>query len=199
MGTINPEAPQQYEEQSAKWKTLCDEREDMNAAIRDIEKLIADITGQMRERFDEEFKIINEYFTEMFKKLFGGGSARLELCNSEDILEAGIDIIAQPPGKKLQNISLMSGGEKALIATALLFALLKRRPAPFCILDEIDTALDEKNVYSLANLIKTFDDKMQFIIISHRKGTMEASNAMYGVSMAEKGVSSLVSVRLEDY
>lgn len=199
MGAINPEAPQQYEEQSAKWKTLCDEREDMNAAIRDIEKLIADITGQMRERFDEEFKIINEYFTEMFKKLFGGGSARLELCNSEDILEAGIDIIAQPPGKKLQNISLMSGGEKALIATALLFALLKRRPAPFCILDEIDTALDEKNVYSLANLIKTFDDKMQFIIISHRKGTMEASNAMYGVSMAEKGVSSLVSVRLEDY
>lgn len=198
MGAINPEAPQQYGEQSEKYKTLCAERDDLIAASEDIKKLIAQITAEMRTRFDEEFKIINEYFTEMFKILFSGGTARLELCNSDDILEAGIDIIAQPPGKKLQNISLMSGGEKALIATALLFALLKRRPAPFCILDEIDTALDEKNVYSLADLIKTFDEKIQFIIISHRKGTMEASNALYGVSMAEKGVSSLVSVRLED-
>lgn len=198
MGTINPEAPQQYAEQSEKYKTLCAEKDDLIAASNDIKKLIAQITSEMRTRFDEEFKIINEYFTEMFKILFNGGTARLELCNSDDILEAGIDIIAQPPGKKLQNISLMSGGEKALIATALLFALLKRRPAPFCILDEIDTALDEKNVYSLADLIKTFDEKIQFIIISHRKGTMEASNALYGVSMAEKGVSSLVSVRLED-
>lgn len=198
MGAINPEAPQQYGEQSEKYKTLCAERDDLIAASNDIKKLISQITSEMRVRFDEEFKIINEYFTEMFKVLFNGGTARLELCNSDDILEAGIDIIAQPPGKKLQNISLMSGGEKALIATALLFALLKRRPAPFCILDEIDTALDEKNVYSLADLIKTFDEKIQFIIISHRKGTMEASNALYGVSMAEKGVSSLVSVRLED-
>lgn len=198
MGAINPEAPQQYGEQSEKYKTLCAERDDLIAASNDIKKLISQITAEMRVRFDEEFKIINEYFTEMFKILFSGGTARLELCNSDDILEAGIDIIAQPPGKKLQNISLMSGGEKALIATALLFALLKRRPAPFCILDEIDTALDEKNVYSLADLIKTFDEKIQFIIISHRKGTMEASNALYGVSMAEKGVSSLVSVKLED-
>lgn len=198
MGAINPEAPQQYGEQSEKYKILCAERDDLIAASNDIKKLISQITSEMRVRFDEEFKIINEYFTEMFKILFNGGTARLELCNSDDILEAGIDIIAQPPGKRLQNISLMSGGEKALIATALLFALLKRRPAPFCILDEIDTALDEKNVYSLADLIKTFDEKIQFIIISHRKGTMEASNALYGVSMAEKGVSSLVSVRLED-
>ncbi len=198
MGAINPEAPQQYGEQLEKYKILCSERDDLIAASEDIKKLIAQITAEMRARFNEEFKIINEYFTEMFKILFNGGTARLELCNSDDILEAGIDIIAQPPGKKLQNISLMSGGEKALIATALLFALLKRRPAPFCILDEIDTALDEKNVYSLADLIKSFDEKIQFIIISHRKGTMEASNALYGVSMAEKGVSSLVSVRLED-
>ena len=198
MGTINPEAPQQYQEQSEKYKTLCSERDDLNSASADIQKLIAQITSEMRVRFDEEFKIINSYFTEMFSILFSGGTARLELCNSDDILEAGIDIIAQPPGKKLQNISLMSGGEKALIATALLFALLKRRPAPFCILDEIDTALDEKNVYSLAKLVQTFDDKIQFIIISHRKGTMEASNVLYGVSMAEKGVSSLVSVKLED-
>ncbi len=198
MGTINPEAPQQYGEENQKWKTLCEERDDLIAASADVKKLIEQITAQMRERFDEEFKIINEYFTEMFAKLFNGGSARLELCNSEDILEAGIDIIAQPPGKKLQNISLMSGGEKALIATALLFALLKRRPAPFCILDEVDTALDEKNVYSLASLVKSFDEKIQFIVISHRKGTMEASNVLYGVSMAEKGVSSLVSVKLED-
>lgn len=197
MGPINPEAPEQYQTQSQRWKKLCDEKEDLLKASRDIEKLIAEITKEMRIRFDEEFKIINEYFTEMFKKLFNGGVAHLELCNSDDILEAGIDIIAQPPGKKLQNISLMSGGEKTLIAIALLFALLKRRPAPFCILDEIDTALDEKNVYTLANLVKTFGNT-QFIIISHRKGTMEASNALYGVSMAEKGVSSLLSVQLEE-
>lgn len=197
MGPINPEAPEQYEAQSSRWQTLCGERDDLIAASKDIEKLIAEITKEMRARFDDEFKIINEYFTEMFKKLFNGGTARLELCNSDDILEAGIDIIAQPPGKKLQNISLMSGGEKALIAIALLFALLKRRPAPFCILDEIDTALDEKNVYTLANLISSFNESIQFIIISHRKGTMEASNALYGVSMEEKGVSSLVSVKLE--
>ena len=197
MGPINPEAPEQYETQSARWQTLCAERDDLIAASKDIEKLIAEITKEMRVRFDEEFKIINEYFSDMFKRLFNGGTARLELCNSDDILEAGIDIIAQPPGKKLQNISLMSGGEKALIAIALLFALLKRRPAPFCILDEIDTALDEKNVYTLANLISSFNSTIQFIIISHRKGTMEASNALYGVSMEEKGVSSLVSVKLE--
>lgn len=197
MGPINPEAPEQYETQSARWQTLCSERDDLIAASKDIEKLIAEITKEMRLRFNEEFKIINEYFTEMFRKLFNGGTARLELCNSDDILEAGIDIIAQPPGKKLQNISLMSGGEKALIAIALLFALLKRRPAPFCILDEIDTALDEKNVYTLANLISSFNNAIQFIIISHRKGTMEASNALYGVSMEEKGVSSLVSVKFE--
>ncbi len=198
MGPINPEAPEQYETQSQRYTKLCTERDDLIAAGKDIEKLIAEITKEMRIRFDEEFKIINEYFSEMFKRLFGGGTARLELCNSEDILEAGIDIIAQPPGKKLQNISLMSGGEKALIAIALVFALLKRRPAPFCVLDEIDTALDEKNVYTLAALIQSFDASIQFIIISHRKGTMEASNALYGVSMEEKGVSSLVSVRLEE-
>ena len=198
MGTINPEAPAQYEAQYQRWQKLCSERDDLIAAGNDIEKLIADITKEMRQRFEEEFKIINVYFTEMFKKLFNGGSASLELCNSDDVLEAGIDIIAQPPGKKLQNISLLSGGEKALIAIALLFALLKRRPAPFCVLDEIDTALDEKNVYMLADLIKNFNGDIQFIIISHRKGTMEASNALYGVSMEEKGVSSLVSVRLED-
>ncbi len=198
MGTINPEAPAQYEAQYQRWQKLCSERDDLIAAGNDIEKLIADITKEMRQRFEEEFKIINVYFTEMFKKLFNGGSASLELCNSDDVLEAGIDIIAQPPGKKLQNISLLSGGEKALIAIALLFALLKRSPAPFCVLDEIDTALDEKNVYMLADLIKNFNEDIQFIIISHRKGTMEASNALYGVSMEEKGVSSLVSVRLED-
>ncbi len=198
MGPINPEAPQQYEEQSVRFEKLTKEREDLIRAGKDIEKLIAEITKEMRVRFEEEFKIINEYFNEMFKKLFNGGTARLELVESDDILEAGIDIIAQLPGKKLQNILLMSGGEKALVAIALVFALLKRRPAPFCILDEIDTALDEKNVYNLAELVKSFNDSMQFIIISHRKGTMEASNALYGVSMEEKGVSSLVSVRLED-
>jgi chromosome segregation protein len=152
----------------------------------------------MTNKFTTEFDKINENFKITFRELFGGGNARLELIGSNDILEAGVEIFAEPPGKKLHSNTLLSGGEKALTAIAILFAILKLKPMPFCLLDEIEAALDEANVYRFAQYLRRFSKETQFIVITHKKPTMELADSLYGVTMEEKGVSKVVSVRLSD-
>jgi chromosome segregation protein len=150
----------------------------------------------MRKQFQEQFGKISEEFDHVFKQLFGGGKGTLELMEDEDILEAGIKIIAQPPGKKLQNMMQLSGGEKALTAIALLFAIQALKPSPFCLLDEIEAALDDSNVVRFSNYLARLTENTQFIVITHRRGTMNAADRLYGITMQEKGVSTLVSVNL---
>ena len=154
---------------------------------------------EMKRRFQQTFDRVFAFTLNLFfKNLFGGGRADLRLTNSDDLLNTGVDIVAQPPGKKLQNLGLLSGGERALTAIALLFSILKVRPVPFCILDEVEAALDEANVYRFSQYLKRYSEESQFIVITHRKGTMEEADVLYGVTMQESGVSKLVSVRLED-
>ena len=152
----------------------------------------------METKFKTQFEQINTNFQKIFKELFGGGRAELRLAEDENLLECGIDIVAEPPGKKLQSISLLSGGEMALTAVAILFAILKLRPMPFCVLDEIEAALDDANVERFAKYLKRFSADTQFIVITHRKPTMELADSLYGVTMEEKGVSKMVSVKLSD-
>ena len=152
----------------------------------------------MVKQFKESFEIIREKFDVVFRALFGGGAGRLSLSDPDNILESGIDIEVQPPGKKLQNMMALSGGEKALSAIALLFSVLEVRPTPFCILDEVEAALDDNNVYRFADYIRKYSEKTQFIVVTHRRGTMEAADIMYGVTMQEKGVSKLLKLKFED-
>ena len=152
----------------------------------------------MREIFSREFKVINKNFTETFEELFGGGRAWLELEDENDVLGCGIEIHVQPPGKNVKSISLLSGGEQAFTAIAVLFAMLKIRPAPFCVLDEVEAALDEVNVVRFGHYIETFKEKTQFVVITHRRGTMEFADMLYGVTMQEKGVSKLISINVRD-
>ena len=151
----------------------------------------------MKVQFSEQFKVINKNFGEVFKELFGGGKAELTLTDKENILECGIDITVQPPGKKLQNMTLLSGGERAFTAIALLFAILRMNPAPFCVLDEIEAALDDVNVSRFAEYLRKFSKDSQFLVITHRKGTMEAADTVYGITMEEKGISKLLSMKLK--
>ena len=172
------------------------QEEDLEKAKEELQSVIDEMTIKMKELFEENFKILNENFEETFKELFNGGTAEL-ILEDGDVLKSNIIINVQPAGKKLQNINLMSGGEKVLSAIALLFAILKMKPTPFCILDEIEAALDDANVYRYAEFLKKFSKNVQFIVITHRKGTMEAGDVMYGVTMEEKGVSKVVSVDLD--
>ena len=151
----------------------------------------------MKKQFSERFKQINENFSGVFVELFGGGKAELRLTDNENVLESGIEIEVQPPGKKLQNMMLLSGGERAFTAIALLFAILKMNPAPFCVLDEIEAALDDVNVYRFAEYLNKFSSDSQFLVITHRKGTMEVGNTVYGITMEENGVSKLLSLNLK--
>ena len=164
------------------------------AKLKDI---ISEMTGIMKDQFTKQFDIINKNFGETFKELFGGGKASLVLEDDKNVLECGIEIIVQPPGKKLQNMLLLSGGERAFTAIALLFAMLKINPSPFCVLDEIEAALDDVNVYRFADYLKKFTDDTQFLVITHRKGTMEVGNSVYGITMEENGVSKLLSMKLK--
>ena len=159
--------------------------------------MINDITEKMKIQFKEKFEIINKNFNETFRELFGGGKASVILQDESDVLHCGIDIIAEPPGKKLQNMTLLSGGERAFTAIALLFGILKMNPAPFCVLDEIEAALDDVNVNRYAEFLKKFALTTQFLVITHRKGTMEAADTVYGVTMEEKGISKLLSMKLK--
>ena len=198
LGTINLGAIDEYERISERYQFLKEQRDDLVEGKRTLYTVIEEMDTEMKERFSTTFSKIKEEFSQVFMHLFGGGHAELKLTNPDNLLETGVDIIAQPPGKKLQHLSLLSGGERALTAIALLFSILRVRPVPFCILDEVEAALDEANVVRFARYVKQFSKDTQFIVITHRKGTMEEADVLYGVTMQESGVSRLVSVRLED-
>jgi chromosome segregation protein len=199
LGNVNLGSIEDYRNAVERFQFLTSQLEDLNSAREDIQVVIRDMEKRMRVQFKRSFDEINEKFQQTFSILFNGGKARLELEDGEDILTSGIEIMAQPPGKKLQSLMLLSGGEKSLTAVALLFAILKTKPSPFCILDEIDAALDEANISRYTNYLRTFDDETQFVLITHRKTTMEIADILYGVTMEEEGVSRLISLRLKDY
>lgn len=196
LGSINIGSIEEYKNLQKRYDFMCEQRLDLENTMSKLNKMIIDITNTMKEQFKEKFAIINKNFGEVFKELFGGGKASISLEDENNVLECGIDIIAQPPGKKLQNMLSLSGGERAFTAIALLFAILKMNPAPFCVLDEIEAALDDVNVYRYAEFLKKFSPDTQFLVITHRKGTMEAADTVYGVTMEEKGISKLLSIKL---
>ncbi|MFI8686303.1 chromosome segregation protein SMC [Rossellomorea sp. NPDC077527] len=198
LGTVNLGAIDEYERVKERFEFLVDQKNDLTEAKDTLYLVIHEMDTEMIKRFDQTFTSIQEEFEGVFKALFGGGRAQLKLTDPSDLLHTGVDIVAQPPGKKLQNLGLMSGGERALTAIALLFSILKIRPVPFCILDEVEAALDEANVQRFSQYLKKFSDETQFIVITHRKGTMEEAHVLYGVTMQESGVSKLVSVRLQE-
>jgi chromosome segregation protein len=195
LGDINVSAIEDYRTVSERYESLSTQYADLEKAKADLYTLIGQLTKTMERTFVEEFQKIQQNFSETFTELFGGGHAELRLTDKNDVLNCDIDIIAQPPGKKLQLLSLLSGGERALTAIALLFAMLKLKAPAFCVLDEIETSLDEANVSKFANYLKAYSDETQFIIITHRKGSMEVCDTLYGVAMEEKGISSIVSAR----
>lgn len=198
LGDVNVGAIEEYERVSERYNFLNNQKEDLIKAEDTILEIIKELDGIMKEKFMSTFDIVKDKFKEVFRKLFGGGNAELKLTNPEDVLSTGIDIKALPPGKKLQHISLLSGGEKTLTAISLLFAILETRPVPFCILDEVEAALDEVNVDNFGKFLNEFKNKTQFIVITHKKKTMEYADVLYGITMQESGVSKLVSVKLED-
>lgn len=196
LGSINIDSIEEYKKTKERYDFMCEQRLDLENTGAKLRKIIADMTETMKEQFIEKFRQINQNFNEVFVELFGGGKAELRLEDESNVLECGIDIQVQPTGKKLQNMMLLSGGEKAFTAIALLFAILKINPAPFCVLDEIEAALDDVNVYRFAEYLKKFSKDTQFLVITHRKGTMESANTVYGVTMEENGVSKLLSMKL---
>lgn len=198
MGNINIDSIEEYERISERYQFLLKQRNDLNAGKKSLNKVIDEIAVTMEKQFKKQFDIIKEEFNNVFQKLFRGGYGKIYLMEPESPLNCGIEIEVQPPGKKLQSLSLLSGGERALTAVALLFAILKVRPTPFCILDEIEAALDDANVYRYASFLKDFSQNTQFIAITHRKGTMEYADVLYGVTMEEQGISKLVSVKLNE-
>ncbi|API93858.1 MULTISPECIES: chromosome segregation protein SMC [unclassified Virgibacillus] len=198
LGTVNLGAIDEYERINERYSFLKEQQTDLVEAKQTLHQVISEMDEEMKNRFGETFSQIKEAFADVFQQLFGGGHAELKLTDPKNLLDTGVDIIAQPPGKKLQHLGLLSGGERALTAIALLFAILRVRPVPFCVLDEVEAALDEANVARFAKYVKLFSEKTQFIVITHRKGTMEEADVLYGVTMQESGVSRLVSVRLED-
>jgi chromosome segregation protein len=197
LGPVNPQALEEYQEAQQRYDFLEAQRQDLHDSIRDTETAIREIDQETRRRFSEAFEAINGHFREMFRILFGGGSAEMRLTDETNLAESGIDIVASPPGKRLQNVLLLSGGEKALTALALLLAVFKYQPSPFCVLDEVDAPLDEPNIERLMRLIREMSSHTQFIIMTHAKRTMEAAEVLYGVTMQEPGVSKIVSVRLK--
>lgn len=196
LGSVNIDAIEEYKQTKERYDFMCEQRLDLENSSIKLKKIIQDMTKIMKEQFIEKFKVINQNFREVFMELFDGGKAELKLADEEKILECGIEIEVQPPGKKLQNMNLLSGGEKAFTAIALLFAILKINPAPFCVLDEIEAALDEVNVYRFAQYLKNFTKDTQFLVITHRKGTMEIADTVYGITMKENGISKLLSMKL---
>ena len=200
LGAINHNALEEYETLNAQYEEMTAQRDDVQKGIDDTSAALEELKGEMQKQFDEGFNQINENFKKLFKELFGGGRAELQMdyTDCDDPLTAGVEIVACPPGKKLTKISLLSGGERALTAIAILFAILMLRPMPFCVLDEIEAALDEANVDKFAQFLKKFAKETQFIVITHRKPTMEKADCLFGVTMEEKGVSKIVSVKLSE-
>ncbi len=198
LGNINIDAIEEYKNVKERFDFLTEQTQDLEKAKAELEGLIDEMLDIMKKQFSEQFAIISKNFNSVFRELFGGGQANLSLADPDDVLESGVEIEAQPPGKKLQSLTLLSGGEKAFTAIALLFAILKVRPTPFCILDEIEAALDDVNVYRYADYLKKYSNKTQFIVVTHRRGTMEAANILYGVTMQEKGISKLLSLNIDE-
>ncbi len=194
LGHINIDAIEQYREVKERYEFLTAQREDILAAEEKLTQIIEELSLLMENQFREQFALISENFSKVFQEMFGGGKAYLRLTDSKNVLDSAIEIVAQPPGKNLQNMQLLSGGERALTAIAILFSILKLKPSPFCILDEIEAALDDANVSRYAQYLKQFSAETQFIVITHRKGTMEYADVLYGVTMQEKGISKLISV-----
>jgi chromosome segregation protein len=197
MGAVNVLAVEQAQELDERHVFMTAQRQDLLDSISELDQAIRKIDKASRERFQEAFQIINQHFGETFRQLFGGGTAGLSLLDEEDILESGIDIMAQPPGKRLQNVMLLSGGEKALTAIALLFAIFQYKPSPFCILDEVDAPLDDANIGRFVKMLEGLKEQTQFVLITHSRRTMSIADQLYGVTMEEPGVSKLVSVRFQ--
>jgi chromosome segregation protein len=198
LGEVNPGAIEEYERVDERYRFLTEQKNDLMEAKAALYQVIREMDSEMSKRFRTTFEAIRRHFAVVFTKLFGGGRADLILVEPDKPLETGVDIVAQPPGKKLQNLQLLSGGERALTAIALLFAILLVKPVPFCVLDEVEAALDEANVARFAQYLREFSEQTQFIVVTHRKGTMEEADVLYGVTMEEGGVSKLVSVKLEE-
>src|SRR5256886_1002050 len=197
FGAVNMMALEELSENDERLAFLTTQREDITCGIASTEEALREIKRRSRERFRDAFEKINQNFSELFQELFGGGRGEMSLIDTDDELESGIDIIAQPPGKRLQNVLLLSGGEKTMAALALVLGIFHYRPSPFCLLDEVDAALDEANVGRFTNKVVAMSANTQFIVITHNKRTMETARALYGVTMEEVGVSKLVSVRFE--
>ncbi len=196
MGSVNVSAVDEYRETKARHDELSAQRDDLLKAEADLAGIIADLTSRMEKQFLEQFDFLNRFFQQTFVKLFGGGRANLRLADPANPLTCDIEVAAQPPGKKLQMLSLLSGGERALTAIAILFAMLEVKPTPFCFLDEIEAALDDANIDNFADYLRDYSKSTQFVVVTHRKGTMERCDSLYGVSMEEKGVSRMVSLKL---
>jgi chromosome segregation protein len=196
MGEVNLAAIGEYEELATRFQFMSRQKEDLEKSIADLQQTIVKLNRVCRLRFKESFEQINEKFETIFPRLFRGGKARLVLTDENDYLETGIDIVVQPPGKKLQSITLLSGGEKALTAVSLLFAIFLTKPSPFCFLDEVDAPLDDANLDRFNDMIKEMSEFSQFVLVTHNKKTMQAAEMLYGITMAEPGVSKLVSVRM---
>ena len=199
IGMVNLAAVEEYERVSTRYEFLISQREDLLHAEDTLLDIMREMDEVMKEEFKTTFDQIKVEFQKVFKELFNGGHADLNLTNPEDLLNTGIDIVASPPGKKLTTIHLLSGGEKTLTAISLLFAILNVRTVPFCIFDEVEAALDEANVAGFGDYLSHYKDKTQFLIITHKKKTMEYANTLYGITMQESGISKLVSVRLENH
>lgn len=198
MGPVNVTAMEDYRACRERYDDLAGQRDDLVKAQDDLLGIIESLQRQMEKQFLENFRLLQQYLSETFVKLFGGGKAELRLMDEKDVLGCGIEIVAQPPGKKLQMLSLLSGGERALTAIAILFAMLRLKPTPFCFLDEIEAALDDGNISTFADYLRDFSKDTQFVVVTHRKGTMERCDGLYGVAMEEKGVSKMLSVELKD-
>ena len=198
LGSINTGAIEEFDRVNTRYTYLTEQRDDVEKAKGELQGIISEITQQMTQIFSEQFKLLSQSFQTTFSELFGGGTATLELEDEDDILGCGIEIKAQPPGKTLKTISLLSGGEKAFVAIALYFSILKVHPTPFCVMDEIEAALDDANVTRYARYMRTLAGKTQFIVITHRRGTMEEADVLYGVTMQEQGVSKILTINLND-
>ncbi len=198
MGPVNLDASGEYQDAERRFHELNDQKVDIEKALEELDRAIKHMDRESRRRFKETFESVNELFRKTFVKLFRGGRAELRLTNPEDLLASGVEIVAQPPGKNLGNIELMSGGEKALTAVSLIFAIFQHRPSPFCVLDEVDAPLDEANVARYNEAIRGMTDRSQFILITHIKKTMQMVDVLYGVTMGEPGVSRIVSVKVNE-
>ncbi|MCX4266750.1 MAG: AAA family ATPase, partial [Firmicutes bacterium] len=198
LGSVNLEAIDEYRQVRERHEFLSAQREDLLEAHTALQNVIKDMDEIMAKRFRDTFEQVNQNFGQTFVQLFGGGSAAMFLTEPDDPLMTGVDLLVQPPGKKLINYNLLSGGEKSLVGVALVLAIFQVKPSPFCILDEVDAALDETNVERFAEYIKMFKQKTQFIVVTHRQGTMEAADRLWGITMEKDGVSKIVSVRLTD-